>query len=492
MSAKPYIFINYRRQDSDWFVDRLSDKLERVYGETNFFVDKDDITYGKPFPDEIKKHLSRSDVLLVVIGNQWLDIREKYDNTIRRIDNPDDWVRLEIEMALNLGDELLVIPLLINNAAIPDKAQLPPEISGLSHRNGLNIGTGRNFHRDIDEVLKTIDRFWLEKQKAKQTTSKVRKIGKRITLALIIVAALLALILLTILSLPTFGVQLVQIPTETATPTPTNSPAPTQTPSPTVTATPSLTPTPTQTPTSTPTLPEAVQTLQAASTQAWMGVEQDEAWSIVSQIVPATAPGGDSLNIEQVLVPRCLANCQDISQPYWIDKYEISYAQFVGLTDGQEAFWASVIAYSSRDPDEARVYINYFQAQRFCELRGGRLPTLAEWMWAARGPANRVYPWTGGDQNVTDNAIFAENAQGGVDLITTKPLGESWVGARNMSGNAREWVNHQDGVRISVVGGAWSDGIQALRLDLLSFPSLLATTEDQYTGFRCVIPFVSP
>ncbi len=93
------------------------------------------------------------------------------------------------------------------------------------------------------------------------------------------------------------------------------------------------------------------------------------------------------------------------------------------------------------EPDQPRVGITWFEAFAYCRWRGGRLPTEAEWEWAARGPKNRVYPW--GNCFDANRVIFGGNSAGKTVMVNaqTRLGGASWVGALDMSGNVWEWTS---------------------------------------------------
>ncbi len=115
---------------------------------------------------------------------------------------------------------------------------------------------------------------------------------------------------------------------------------------------------------------------------------------------------------------------------FWIDRIEVTNAQFAAF-DGQ-AEETSV----QSDPQWPRERITWAEASQFCASRGGRLPTEAEWEYAARGPESWLYPW--GDEFVPENLIYGRDrpyASGGLDTTTA-----SWVGALDMVGNVEEWV----------------------------------------------------
>ena len=95
----------------------------------------DSIPIGGDFRNALNSSVGRADVLLAVIGDRWLTIAGADGK--RRLDNPQDFVRLEIETALQRN--IAVIPLLVRNARVPDATDLPIGLAQLSFRNGLSI-----------------------------------------------------------------------------------------------------------------------------------------------------------------------------------------------------------------------------------------------------------------------------------------------------------------------------------------------------------------
>lgn len=114
------------------------------------------------------------------------------------------------------------------------------------------------------------------------------------------------------------------------------------------------------------------------------------------------------------------------SQVFWIDRYEVTNAQY----GGQGNFPGD---------NRPRENLTWVEARDFCVERGVRLPTEAEWEYAASGPDNLIYPW--GNDLVEDNLIFDRNANGETADVGSRPEGESWVGALDMAGNVWEWVS---------------------------------------------------
>src|SRR5688572_19729476 len=128
------IFISYRRKDTDypagWLFDRLAD---RYAGQV--FKDVDSIELGDDFVEVITAAVGSCDVLLALIGNQWVTIAAKDGR--RRLDNPDDFVRVEIEAALTRN--VRVIPILVGGATMPGAEELPPSLARLVRRNALEL-----------------------------------------------------------------------------------------------------------------------------------------------------------------------------------------------------------------------------------------------------------------------------------------------------------------------------------------------------------------
>ncbi|MCC6976439.1 MAG: SUMF1/EgtB/PvdO family nonheme iron enzyme, partial [Anaerolineae bacterium] len=120
-------------------------------------------------------------------------------------------------------------------------------------------------------------------------------------------------------------------------------------------------------------------------------------------------------------------------QPFWIDQTEVTQGQFKG-------FGGNAANASSFTGDNLPVkQITWFEARDFCALRGARLPTEAEWEYAARGPEGLIYPW--GNTFVADNVVYEGNSNNQPAAVDSRPGGVSWVGALDMSGNVWEWVS---------------------------------------------------
>lgn len=142
------IAISYRREDSLPITSRLYDRLCAEFGRAEVFMDFDSIPYGMDFRAHIKQTLERASVVIAVIGPSWAG---QQSNSIRRIDDPRDFVRLEIAAALDRG--IPIIPVLVNDAPMPAAEGLPTEIEALAFRNGLELDSGIDFHHHADRLI---------------------------------------------------------------------------------------------------------------------------------------------------------------------------------------------------------------------------------------------------------------------------------------------------------------------------------------------------
>jgi len=146
----PKVFISYRRNDSAYVAGLLSDKLRHRFGNDSVFVDVDNAPLGIDFRQHLFDAVSDCDVLLVLIGNNWLEeVGGK-----RRLDDPLDFVRLEIEAGLSRN--IPVIPVLVDNAAVPPPEELPESIRELAFRNGSEIRAGRDLNHHIAALTNSL------------------------------------------------------------------------------------------------------------------------------------------------------------------------------------------------------------------------------------------------------------------------------------------------------------------------------------------------
>lgn len=138
------LFISYRRDDSRPITDRIYDFFSELSGRANVFRDTDSIAPGVDFRIALREAIANADVVLLVIGPKWLEMTDEMGN--RRIDCPDDYLRMEITLAFEL--KKLLIPILVEGSRIPAPGDLPEPIRGLSFRNAVVLGTD-SFSSDL-------------------------------------------------------------------------------------------------------------------------------------------------------------------------------------------------------------------------------------------------------------------------------------------------------------------------------------------------------
>ena len=147
MAAK--VFISYRRDDSAGYAGRIRDRLERELGRDLLFMDVDAIPLGSNFSKVLREEVAKCGVLLAMIGPNWPDAHDEHGN--RRLDDPNDFVRIEIAAALHRN--IPVIPILLDGARIPKATQLPEDLKELALRNGMEIRHA-SFQDDMNRLIR--------------------------------------------------------------------------------------------------------------------------------------------------------------------------------------------------------------------------------------------------------------------------------------------------------------------------------------------------
>lgn len=159
-SAAPgRIFVSYRREDTAYAAGWLFNRLADHFGREQLFKDVDSIELGDDFVEVLTRAVASTDVLLALIGDRWLSITD--DEGKRRLDNPDDFVRLEIEAAL--ARKVRVIPILVEGAAMPAAEDLPPSLAPLARRQALELSPSR-FESDTARLLKVLEKTIAEER----------------------------------------------------------------------------------------------------------------------------------------------------------------------------------------------------------------------------------------------------------------------------------------------------------------------------------------
>jgi hypothetical protein len=145
------VFICYRREDSAGFARRIYDRLASGLGREKVFFDVDAIAHGIDFVNAISERVGKCDALVVVISPNW--IRTGDVNGRRRLDDPNDLVRIEIEAAL--ARQVRVIPVVVDGANLPKASELPESLKPLARRQGMEISDDR-FDSDVDRLIRAL------------------------------------------------------------------------------------------------------------------------------------------------------------------------------------------------------------------------------------------------------------------------------------------------------------------------------------------------
>lgn len=201
----PRIFVSYRRSDSGVFTGRIHDQLKNTFGTNNVFRDVYNIPAGSDFRTVLNQEVGTTDVCLVIIGPQWLNITDSQGK--RRLDDPNDFVRIEVESALN-NPRTRVIPVLVDNAVMPVAEELPASLAELAYRNAVKVRTDPDFPHDMQTLIRQL---------------KYAKGERRIARSLWLILLLLLLLI------PGFFLYSAQRGSETNTPIPTATVRPSET-----------------------------------------------------------------------------------------------------------------------------------------------------------------------------------------------------------------------------------------------------------------------
>jgi TIR domain-containing protein len=146
------IFISYRRGDTAGHAGRLSDGLTAQFGEGTVFMDLEAIMPGVDYEERIRQAVGSCDVALILIGDEWLTMTTADGG--RRIDDPGDFVRLEVASAL-ARDDLEVVPVLVEEAEMPSPRELPDDIARLSRINAIEL-TDQRWRYDLGRLVDAI------------------------------------------------------------------------------------------------------------------------------------------------------------------------------------------------------------------------------------------------------------------------------------------------------------------------------------------------
>jgi hypothetical protein len=171
------LFISYRREDTEGITGRIYDRLVDHFGKDAVFMDVSTIPYGLDFVDQIQRAVSECDILLAIIGDKWLNIEDRFHEGKRRLDDPGDYVRLEIQAALERN--IPVIPVLIGKTAMPGQDVLPADLKALSRRHAATVSTGLDFHIHLDRLIEGIETLLAAHRKSQPQEQLKREHGEQ-------------------------------------------------------------------------------------------------------------------------------------------------------------------------------------------------------------------------------------------------------------------------------------------------------------------------
>ena len=150
------IFISYRRELSADVTGRIYDRLSQHFEKKNIFKDVDSVPLGFDFRKFIDNEVSKCRIMLVVISKDWTSVKNTEGK--RRIDDPKDFVRIEVESALKRN--IPIIPILAGTVTIPSELELPDSLKDLTYRNAIAVRSDPDFHRDVDRLIRGIENIF--------------------------------------------------------------------------------------------------------------------------------------------------------------------------------------------------------------------------------------------------------------------------------------------------------------------------------------------
>lgn len=167
------IFISYRREDAAPWAGRIYERLAHEFKRDHLFMDVDNITPGSDFVRVLEEHVTACDAILVIIGKNWLSARNAQGQ--RRIDDPYDFVRLEIEAALKR--DVRVVPILVDGAQMPAFDALPQSLRALVRRQSVEISHAR-FGTDVKRLTEALDSVMQPESRRSRSGTQLTKDGR--------------------------------------------------------------------------------------------------------------------------------------------------------------------------------------------------------------------------------------------------------------------------------------------------------------------------
>ncbi len=384
------VFVSYRRIPSAMLAQLLAEKLPQR-GIRHVFVDTRVTDGAGPFPDRLLRAIEACKVFVCLLADTTLD---------------SEWVRTEIEHAYHLGKPMIPV---FQESYIPPKEALTPSLAALLQDEGIHVLDIRNIY--LEQTMNELATM------LKRTRAHARP-ARALPMRLVRVA------LLAVVALAIGGLLVSQLGPPAATPSISTTVA---------TISENTTPAETATGLSVPVV---------TTNSQWKPQFQDFNGVEMALVPPGCfMMGSTEADIAALNQQYSTSGFSDqgpqshvcFDEPFWIDKTDVTQAQFKQF-GGQAAHGPAFTG--DRRPVER---ITWFEARDFCVERGARLPTEAEWEYAARGPDDPVYPW--GNTFDGGKAVYNRNPSQGTAEVGSLPAGASWVGALDMSGNVWQWVS---------------------------------------------------
>ncbi|MEJ0007964.1 MAG: toll/interleukin-1 receptor domain-containing protein [Steroidobacteraceae bacterium] len=163
------IFISYRRSDSPDGTGRIYDRLLGEFGKAQVFKDVDSIPLGRDFRGHLNDIVGNCGVMLAIVGPHWTEARNPAGQ--RRLEDPDDFVRIELETAL--ARDIPVVPVLVGHAQLPVAADLPGSLASLVFRQSIAVRPDPDFHNDATRLVTAL-RAILDPAAAEQAAAATR------------------------------------------------------------------------------------------------------------------------------------------------------------------------------------------------------------------------------------------------------------------------------------------------------------------------------
>jgi len=150
------IFMSYRHSDSSHAAGRMFDRMVLAFGNDRVFKDVNSIQVGaRDFAMEIKQQIESARVMLVVVGNTWVHVQNK--NGQRRLEDPQDYVRIELEWGLK--KDIPILPILLDDTPMPDAKNLPESIMSFSKCQSTRVRSDPDFDQDMERLIKYVESY---------------------------------------------------------------------------------------------------------------------------------------------------------------------------------------------------------------------------------------------------------------------------------------------------------------------------------------------